>query len=279
MQPTTTAPQQGAMRSVWLISQFELTRLFLTKRGAVLLAAFAIVWFLILKYPVSYSVGILANESFGDNITMFSSQLNLDYLLQWAYSEVAVYWLFAIFIFPFIAVLMTSDQTASDATRGTIRFLLLRTSRNQLLFGRFIGQLIIISILIALTMFAAFAMGVWREPSLALAAIPQLLLVASNLVLVCLPFIALMALFNSWIQSSKLSVVFTIILLPIVTGIISWLSGHISVLEHLLMAIPGVQLTDTVQMASFQYSSITIPLVQTAAYLGLAQFVLTRKAL
>ena len=279
MQPTTTPPQQGAMRSVWLISQFELTRLFLTKRGAVLLAAFAIVWFLILKYPVSYSVGILANESFGDNITVFSSQLNLDYLLQWAYSEVAVYWLFAIFIFPFIAVLMTSDQTASDATRGTIRFLLLRTSRNQLLFGRFIGQLIIISILIALTMFAAFAMGVWREPSSALAAIPQLLLVASNLVLVCLPFIALMALFNSWIQSSKLSVVFTIILLPIVTGIISWLSGHISVLEHLLMAIPGVQLTDTVQMASFHYSSIVIPLVQTAAYLGLAQFVLTRKAL
>ena len=279
MQPTTTAPQQGAMRSVWLISQFELTRLFLTKRGAVLLAAFAIVWFLILKYPVSYSVGILANESFGENITVFSSQLNLDYLLQWAYSEVAVYWLFAIFIFPFIAVLMTSDQTASDATRGTIRFLLLRTSRNQLLFGRFIGQLIIISILIALTMFAAFTMGVWREPSSALAAIPQLLLVASNLVLVCLPFIALMALFNSWIQSSKLSVVFTIILLPIVTGIISWLSGHISVLEHLLMAIPGVQLTDTVQMASFHYSSIVIPLVQTAAYLGLAQFVLTRKAL
>ncbi|MGB0898205.1 MAG: ABC transporter permease subunit [Psychrobium sp.] len=279
MQPTTTPPQQGAMRSVWLISQFELTRLFLTKRGAVLLAAFAIVWFLILKYPVSYSVGILGNESFGENITVFSSQLNLDYLLQWAYSEVAVYWLFAIFIFPFIAVLMTSDQTASDATRGTIRFLLLRTSRNQLLFGRFIGQLIIISILIALTMFAAFAMGVWREPGSALTAIPQLLLVASNLVLVCLPFIALMALFNSWIQSSKLSVVFTIILLPIVTGIISWLSGHISVLEHLLMAIPGVQLTDTVQMASFHYSSITIPLVQTAAYLGLAQFVLTRKAL
>lgn len=279
MQPTTTPPQQGAMRSVWLISQFELTRLFLTKRGAVLLAAFAIVWFLILKYPVSYSVGILGNESFGENITVFSSQLNLDYLLQWAYSEVAVYWLFAIFIFPFIAVLMTSDQTASDATRGTIRFLLLRTSRNQLLFGRFIGQLIIISILIALTMFAAFAMGVWREPGSALTAIPQLLLVASNLVLVCLPFIALMALFNSWIQSSKLSVVFTIILLPIVTGIISWLSGHISMLEHLLMAIPGVQLTDTVQMASFHYSSITIPLVQTAAYLGLAQFVLTRKAL
>lgn len=279
MQPTMSAPQNSAMRSIWLISQFELTRLFLTKRGAILLAAFAIVWFLILKYPVSYSVSILGNESFGENITVFSSQLNLDYLLQWAYSEVAVYWLFGIFIFPFIAVLMTSDQTASDASRGTIRFLLLRTSRNQLLFGRFIGQLIIMMILIGLTMTAAFAMGIYREPSNIFTAIPQLMLVATNLILVCLPFIALMALFNSWIQSSKLSVVFTIIILPIVTGIISYISSYVSPVEYILFALPGVQLTDTVQMANFQLSSIIIPLAQTAAYLGLAQTVLARKAL
>lgn len=279
MQTTMSTPQNSAMRSTWLISQFELTRLFLTKRGAILLAAFAIVWFLILKYPVSYSVSILGNESFGENITVFSSQLNLDYLLQWAYSEVAVYWLFGIFIFPFIAVLMTSDQTASDASRGTIRFLLLRTSRNQLLFGRFIGQLMIMMILIGLTMTAAFFMGIYREPNNLIAAIPQLMLVASNLMLVCLPFIALMALFNSSIQSSKLSVVFTIILLPIMTGIISYISSYISPVEYILFALPGIQLTDTVQMANFKPSSIIIPLVQTAAYLGLAQLVLARKAL
>ncbi len=279
MQPNMSAPQNSAMRSIWLISQFELTRLFLTKRGAILLAAFAIVWFLILKYPVSYSVSILGNESFGENITVFSSQLNLDYLLKWAYSEVAVYWLFGIFIFPFIAVLMTSDQTASDASRGTIRFLLLRASRNQLLFGRFIGQLLIMTILIGLTMAAALIMGIWREPSNLLSAMPQLILVASNLILVCLPFIALMALFNSWIQSSKLSVVFTIIILPIITGIISYIAGYLNPIEYLLLALPGVQLTDTIQMANFHFSSIIIPLVQTAAYLGLAQTVLARKAL
>lgn len=279
MQPTSLAPQNSGARSIWLISQFELTRLFLTKRGAILLAAFAIVWFLILKYPVSYSVSILGNESFGENINVFSSQLNLDYLLQWAYSEVAVYWLFGVFIFPFIAVLMTSDQTASDASRGTIRFLLLRTSRNQLLFGRFIGQLIIMIILIGLTMTAALVMGIIREPSNVFATIPQLGIVASNLILVCLPFIALMALFNSLIQSSKLSVVFTIILLPIITGIISYLAFYVAPLDYLLYALPGVQLTDTVQMENFKMSSVIIPVAQTVAYLGLAQVVLTRKAL
>lgn len=276
MHPT---PQHNATRSIWLLSQFELTRLFLTKRGAILLAAFAIVWFLILKYPVSYSVSILANENFGENISVFSSQLNLDYLLQWAYSEVAVYWLFAIFVFPFIAVLMTSDQTASDATRGTIRFLLLRTSRSQLLFGRFLGQAMIISILIGLTMFAAYVMGIWREPAGVLYAVPQLLLVAVNLVVACLPFIALMALFNVWIQSSKLSVAFTIILLPILNGLISWLTGYFEPIEALNYALPGVQLTDTVQNANLSFFSMSIPLTQTVIYLGLANFVLTRKAL
>jgi len=279
MQPNTLVPNNNGARSIWLISQFELTRLFLTKRGAILLAAFAIVWFLILKYPISYSVSILGNENFGENITVFSSQLNLDYLLQWAYSEVAVYWLFGIFIFPFIAVLMTSDQTASDASRGTIRFLLLRTSRNQLLFGRFIGQLIIIAILIALTMSAALIMGIIREPSNVFATIPQLALVASNLILVCLPFIALMALFNSLIQSSKLSVVFTIILLPIVNGFITYFSTYFAPLDYLLYALPGVQITDTIQMANFQLSSVITPVVQTVVYLGLAQTVLARRAL
>jgi len=279
MQPNTLAPHHNSARSIWLISQFELTRLFLTKRGAILLAAFAIVWFLILKYPISYSVSILGNESFGENITVFSSQLNLDYLLQWAYSEVAVYWLFGIFIFPFIAVLMTSDQTASDASRGTIRFLLLRTSRNQLLFGRFIGQLIIMTILIGLTMTAALIMGIVREPSNVFATMPQLAIVASNLILVCLPFIALMALFNSLIQSSKLSVVFTIILLPIVNGFITYFSTYVAPLEYLLYALPGVQITDTIQMANFQISSVITPVAQTVVYLGLAQTVLARRAL
>jgi hypothetical protein len=134
-------------------------------------------------------------------------------------------------------------------------------------------------ILIGLTMTAALTMGIIREPSDVLATIPQLGIVASNLVLVCLPFIALMALFNSLIQSSKLSVVFTIILLPIITGIISYLAFYVPLLDYLLYALPGVQLTDTIQMENFKLSSVIIPVAQTVAYLGLAQVVLTRKAL
>jgi len=96
---------------------------------------------------------------------------------------------------------------------------------------------------------------------------------------VCLPFIALMALFNSLIQSSKLSVVFTIILLPIVNGFITYFSSYVAPLEYLLYALPGVQITDTIQMANFQISSVITPVAQTVVYLGLAQTVLARRAL
>lgn len=279
MQLGTPAPQNNSARSIWLISQFELTRLFLTKRGIILLAAFAIVWFFILKVLILESVEMLNDPNTLNMASSFLGQLHLNYLLEWPYSELAVYWLITIFIFPFITVLMTSDQTASDAKRGTIRFLLLRTSRNELLFGRFLGQFIIMISLIGFTIIPTLIMGMIRDSSNVLATIPQLVSVYGNLVLLCLPFIAFMALLNSAYQSSKISMLFAIILVPLISSIIGGLSNYLSILEYLLYALPGAQLTDTVQLANFKVSSIIIPLFQTAAYLGLAQTVLARKSL
>ena len=279
MQLETPAHQNSSARSIWLISQFELTRLFLTKRGMILLAAFAIVWFFIFKVLILESVEMLNDPNTLNIASSFLGQLNLNYLLQWPYSELAAYWLIAIFIFPYITILMTSDQTASDAKRGTIRFLLLRTSRNELLFGRFIGQFIITVSLISLTIIPTLIMGMIREPNNALATVPQLISVYGNLILLCSPFIAFMALLNSAYQSSKISMLLAIILVPLISSIIGGLSNYLSILEFLLYAIPGVQLTDTVQLTNFKLSSIIIPLFQTVAYLTLAQFVLARKSL
>ena len=279
MQPTNLAAQPNSARAIWLISQFELTRLFLTKRGIILLAAFAIVWFFILKVIILKSVNMLEDPSVLNLIASWSGQLNLDYLLQWPYAELAVYWVLSAFIYPFITVLITSDQTASDASRGTIRFLLLRTSRYQLLIGRFTGQVIIMASLIILTIIPSLLMGVFRESNGILISLPQLLLVAGNLLIICLPFIAIMALLNAVHQSSKLSVLFALILLPLLSTIIGAFAGYLTPLEYLLYIFPSVQVTDTLQMANFKISSIIIPLVQTAAYLGLAHFVLARKAL
>ncbi len=274
-----TAPA-SAIKPVWLICQFELIRLFLTKRGMILLAAFAMIWGLILYYPVFEAVKILNNEFFTENITVFSSTLNLQHLMTWPYPELAVYWLLAVFTFPVITIIMTSDQTASDSERGTMRFLLLRCTRNQLLFGRFFGQLFIICFLIATTMLAAILMGVSRDFAALASTFDEVALVFSNLVLACLPFIALMALFNALFKSSKLSIVATIIAIPIIKALLQFAAYYVPVLGELAIVLPGLQLTELAQISSLNLGVLQITaLLQTAAYLILAQVVLTRRAL
>ena len=122
---TTINPQY--IRSIWLFAQFELTRLFFTKRGLFLVASLAVVWFFILDFLIYESVQLLREPLLRDQISSWFGEVQLDYLLQWPYSELAVYWIISIFVFPFIAILMSSDQIASDINRGTVRFLLLRT--------------------------------------------------------------------------------------------------------------------------------------------------------
>jgi len=268
------------MHSIWHICQFELTRLFLTKRGGVLLLAFAIIWLFIFKYPVLQASNILSDSSFGDNITAFSQQLNLQHLMEWNYSELAIYWLFAVFAFPITAVLMSSDQLASDANRGTLRFILLRCSRSQLLVGRFLGQLLIVISLITMTLLAAFAMGLYRDPSLAMSAISELIFVGFNLLLIAMLVFSVTSLLNIVMKSSKLSIVMMIIVLPISHSIISYLGTYFSPLDHLLLILPGIGLIDAVQMPQLELSQTTvIPFLQTIAYLAAAQLLLTRRAL
>jgi len=279
MHSNNPATRLSHAQAIWLISQFELTRLFLTKRGIILLAAFAVVWFFILKVIILESVKLLSDPNILNTVTAWSGKVNLDYLLQWPYSELAVYWVLSAFIFPFITVLMASDQTASDAKRGTLRFLLLRTSRRQLLLGRFIGQAVIIAILILLTVIPSLLMGVIREPNDLLISLPQLFLVSGNLFIICLPFVALMALLNTVYQSSKLNILFALILLPLVSKIIGLFSFYLAPLEYLLFIFPSVQVTSSLQLADFHISSIIIPLMQIVFYLVLAQMILIRKAL
>lgn len=281
MQSTPVAPTRpNSIKITWLICQFELVRLFMTRRGIVLVVAFAIIWLLLLKYPIYQAASILSNPNFMANFSELSQQLNLNYLLNWHSPELAIYWLIAAFSFPLTSVLFSSDQTASDNSLGTLRFVSLRASRNQILFGRFFGQLLIMIVLIMMTVVATWGMGALRDSSSMLAGGAELVLVTVNLVVLCLPFIALMALFNCIFNSSRLSIVATIIIIPIVSSIINLASTAWPLLESLLMILPGQQLTTTVQSDGLSSIDLTIlPLIQTLCYLVLAQVILARRSL
>lgn len=277
MQPKE--PQIHSSRAIWLLAQFELIRQFKSKRGIISLLAFAIVWFFIIKVIVLQSVSVLNEQGSQGVASNILNYFNLNALLQWPSTELAVFWLFAMLIFPFVTIVMTSDQTASDVKRGTVRFLLLRTTRTQLLLGRFTGKLCFLTMLIITTILPVVLISIMKESSSLLPLLSLSLFVCSSLIIVCIPLMALMALLNSIYQSSKISMLFALILVPLISSVIKYAVNYFPPIESLLYLLPGIQIFDTLQLASYNFQIIVTPLLQTTAFLVLAKMQLARKSL
>ena len=123
----------GFVNHLLLICQFELKRLFFTRKGLLYLFTFAIVWGLILWFPIRYASGLL-EPGRSVNSGSFFAFLGFGSLLNWQIPEFGVYWHFALIIFPILCVIVTADQTSSDRDRGTLRFLALRANRDSIFF-------------------------------------------------------------------------------------------------------------------------------------------------
>ena len=261
---------------IWALIKFELIRLFFTKRGMLAVLAFATAWFIILYYPVNSAVSIVSSEGFKDMAKQMFGVLGLSELLNWPVSELALYWLIAIYSFPVFALIASSDQTCADRTRGTLRFISLRASRNEILFGRFLGQVLIISTLILLTLLATVVMATWRDTSLFIPALTKSLYLFKELLIAVLPFIALMAFFNSFLRSAKLTAVITLLFFGLGSIFISILEYQAPIAIHLNYLFPGMQLDAVVGQQGLDMSHYVIPLIQTVAYLTLASIFMKR---
>lgn len=261
------------------IAIFELVRLFKTKSGALTLLAFATVWLIILYYFVSSAVDVVSSGSFKDIAINVFGALGIEDLLSWPVPELAIYWLVALYSFPFFTILFTNDQTCGDKSRGTLRFITLRTTRSELLFGRFIGQVVIMAILIALTLIATMLMATLRDPSASVYGFSIGVQIFIDLFVVVLPFIALMTFFNTFSNSSKLVIVYAVLffgILPLALNLIEYLLGLGQALHYI---IPGVQIDDVVNPADLTLVSYVIPLIQTIFYTALALIMMKRSSL
>ena len=63
---------------VWQLAQFELTRLFATKRGLLALGAFAMVWFMIQNYLIAQAVPFLSSPEFADLLNRARQPFNVN---------------------------------------------------------------------------------------------------------------------------------------------------------------------------------------------------------
>ncbi|NOU48938.1 ABC transporter permease subunit [Pseudoalteromonas sp. JBTF-M23] len=264
---------------VWQLALFELTRLFATKRGLLALAAFAMVWLMILRYPIGHAVPFLSSPQFSEAAQELAGNIGLRELVSWPQAELAIFWLIALYSFPLFSLFVCSDQTVGDRQRGTLRFLSLRSTRDELLLGRFFGQFIIIICLIALTALATTIVMAYRAPELALSGLGLAVTLICQLSLTAMPFIALMSLLNLICSSSRLSIVLAILLFTLGNALLSYLSSYLPLLDVLFYAFPGVQLMDIAPQTNVPFTLWLIPLLQSCALLALSIVVFRRRSL
>jgi ABC-type transport system involved in multi-copper enzyme maturation permease subunit len=270
----------NSIRNLWIISRFELVRLFQTPRGLMSIAAFAIIWYFILRYPILKASQFIAIPGFKESVGEVFGQVGLSNLLEWPVAEFAVFWLFALFLFPIFTLMITADQTSSDRSRGTMRFLTLRTSRDSIFFGRFFGQLIIQALLITGVLVATFIMAIWNNTSNWLPSLNSAITMGVNLMIVILPFTAMMAFFSASVRSSRLAIIIAIISWGVTLGLINYLSYKWPILDFLSYIIPGQQLPDLIQSNNWDtLKHSALPLIQTAALLLIGRTVIKRSSL
>ncbi|MFY8325873.1 ABC transporter permease subunit [Pseudoalteromonas sp. ZZD1] len=261
------------------IAQFELVRLFMTKRGLLAVAAFTICWLLVLRYPIGQAVSIISSDEMAELAQQVFGAIGLSKLLDWPEAELAMYWLIALYSFPSFCLFLCSDQIVGDKQRGTLRFLTLRSTRNEILFGRFLGQLLILAALMAVTLIATLAVMVFRESSLLMSGLSRSFILLCYLMIAVMPFIALMTLLNTFARSARLALVLAILFFAlgnIVVGILSWQVPALAALDYVF---PGVQLDQMAGQNSNLLNSVGIPLLQSAIFLAVAQRIFARSSL
>ncbi|WP_440055877.1 ABC transporter permease subunit [Pseudoalteromonas sp. T1lg65] len=266
------------IRRINLLAVFELQRLFATRRGIISLVTFVLVWYAILRYAVAEAVVFASDPNFKGFIDSFLGSVGAYGITQWKEIELAVYLMFSIFFFPLFVVLSSADQTVEDRTRGTLRFLSLRATRDEIVLGRFLGQTLNTLLLITLSALGTWLLMIIREPSLAIPGVVKAIALSLELTLIVMPFIAYMSLVNNFSNSSKMSMVNAILIYLLFSGVTVSIADHVPVVIELLHVMPGFQIDETVRLSN-NSARFVIPLLQTIGFLLISTLLLRRRAL
>jgi hypothetical protein len=263
-----------------LYAGFELRRLWLSRRGLMTLAATAMIWFFLLRYAIAPASDVVASDGFQQFYRDVFGNFGLSQLFAWPAPELAIYWVLSLLLLPLFCLFFTANQLCSDLQRGTLRFLALRSSRLSIVLGRFCGQMLVQACLILLTLVATLSLAVWREGSLTMPMLTAALVIAVNLLLVLLPFTALMSCFSALVRSSRLAVSLAIVCLGLLFALLSWFIFYFPDFLFLLGYLPGTQVLQLLPLQGWQtLQHALLPMGQTAVLLSVATLLLKRKML
>ncbi len=271
----------GMVKNSLILAKFELKKLLFNPRGLISLFAFSLVWLLILLYPIRSASSFLLTEEFRQLISAVFGENSINELFKWEVAEMAVFWIAALYLFPLFSIFVSADQFASDKSRGTFRFLSLRTGRDSIFFGRFTGHMLIQSLLLILTILATVILAASRDMSLLLPALSSGALVFINLFIILLPYTAMMAILSLYANTARQATIYAILFWAISAIIIAIINSQLPSLAELIQwVLPGAQLSmmiNTQGFGSFVYAPI--PLIQAAVLLFLGRSYMNRSSL
>jgi ABC-type transport system involved in multi-copper enzyme maturation permease subunit len=250
------------LRSMWIIIHFEFSRVFLSARGWMYLFTFGLLWYFVLNYWV-LSIASLIPQDIG-----------------WPVPELNSYWRVALYLFPGLCLVITANQTCSDRSRGTLRFLVLRASRDSIFFGRFISQLLIQMVLVLTTAASVLIMAVMHDASVMGAGLESAVIIVTNLFVVLIPITAMMSLLSLTVNSTRQVMVLAALIWVLASAVIQGISHYFPFFEVFELIIPGRQLSALSNLPQAETLSLAyIPLLQGLVLLVVGRFLMQRTSL
>ncbi len=268
------------MNRIRILAQDEILRLVSTRRGIIALAGFLLVWIAVLNYLILPAAAFFVGASDAGIAEVLLARLGLEAWQQWPAPELAVYWVVCLYLLPFFAFISSADQTASDRSRGTLRYLVLRCSRLEIFAGRFLGQCIILVLVVLVTLATVLVAVIFNTPDALPESITHAPVIIVNLWLLVMPYIALMALVSVLAKSARQATLYAVIIWISVSFLVGYLQARFGPLSFLDWVLPGSQVSQLMRLSDWQTLALApIPIVHTIVLLFVGAFLMYRRDL
>lgn len=265
---------------VLVIALAESGKLLASRRGLLSIVAFLLLWALVLRYAILPAGRLLELPDSGGLVAVLLERFGLQALSEWAAPQLAVYWVVALKILPLFAVVTVADLMASDRSRGTLRYLVMRITRNTLFFGRVLGHALIQLGVVLLTLGSVVAFIAWDTPDRLSASFEELPALTLNLWLVLLPYVALMAWVSVLARSPRQATLLAVVIWIAVSFIVAWVQSQFGPLPWLDWILPGSQVSALMRLAGgVDVELLIIPLLHTVVLLVVGALTLSRQDL
>jgi len=265
---------------ILVLAQDEVLRLLSTRRGLIALVGFLLIWVAVLRYGILPAAALFGDAQLSGLVEYVLSWLGMEDVRNWPTPELAVYWVITLYLLPFFAFMASADQTASDRSRGTLRYLVLRCSRLEIFLGRFLGQCIIMLLVVFVTLSSVLLVVMLYSPENFALAIAKAPLITLNLLIVVAPYVALMALVSVLARSARQATLYAFIIWISVSLLVGYLQSKFGPLLLLDWALPGSQIGQLLRLSNWSMLSLAIiPIVHTALFLGIGAILMRQRDL